>query len=72
MLLKLRSKRNEAPCALWPALDNAGLTECLHVVAQSRLGHRGVKIRLEMLFPVGENTDDAEANGIAQGREGTL
>ena len=41
-------------------------------MAQSGFGHRSIKIRLQMLFPVGEDTNNAETNRVAQSREGTL
>jgi hypothetical protein len=72
VFLELRPKRNEATSALWPASNDTCLSESLHMVTQSRLRHGHIKIRLEVFFSVGENYDDAEANGIAKCREGAF
>ena len=72
MFLEFGPKRHETPSALWPALDNTCFTESLHVVAQRRFRHRRSKVGLKVLLAVGENRDDAEANGIAKSREGAF
>lgn len=68
VFLEFRSKRNEAPSARRSTPDDTGFTESLHMVTQSRFGDGGIKIRLEVLLPVSENHDNAEANGISECR----